>query len=207
MNTEIEALRKILSTQEEMMSQAGLSVQSYTELLDQEFWEQVPEENKKEVLTSDEAWCVPPRNVRAFLEDMLRRGELKTVNEILMKYASCVGLEAPEARRTTAIGLSDLGELYGSGDGSALMEAMRSGHIADGMMDILNLMPKATIHYVTHRFGHCGFREDCELLATIIRNLGEDATQRLLETLQTAPATEAVEAIGLVGQLSPENVE
>src|SRR2546423_874584 len=125
MNTEIEGLRKILSTQEEMMAQAGLSVQSYTELLDQGFWEQVPEENKKEVLTSDEAWCVPPRNVRAFLEDMLRRGELKTVNEVLMKYASCVGLEAPEARRTTAIGLSDLGELYGSGDGSALMDAIR----------------------------------------------------------------------------------
>src|SRR5438874_686639 len=285
MNTEMEALRKILSTQEQMMAQAGLSVQLYTELLDQEFWEQVPEENKKEVLTSDEAWCVPPRNVRAFLEDMLRRGELKTVNEILMKYASCVGLEAPEARRTTAIGLSDLGELYGSGDGSALMEAikklgnqlaierepelqtlvsaafvrlsqeaaskrcypamqqalsslesvevqrpgstqslrprigaeerlpefieeaMRSGQIADGMMDILNLMPKATIHYVTNRFGHCGFRDDCDLLATIIRNLGEDATQRLLETLQTAPANESAEAIGLVSQLSPEKVE
>ena len=285
MNTEIEALRKILSTQEEMMSQAGLSVQSYTELLDQEFWEQVPEENKKEVLTSDEAWCVPPRNVRAFLEDMLRRGELKTVNEILMKYASCVGLEAPEARRTTAIGLSDLGELYGSGDGSALMEAirrlgnqlaierepelqtlvsaafvrlsqeaaskrcypamqqalssldsveaqrpgatqslrprigaeerlpefieeaMRSGQIADGMMDILSLMPKATIHYATSRFGQCGFREDCELLTTIVRNLGEDATQRLLETLQTAPVGESAEAIGLVSQLSPENVQ
>jgi hypothetical protein len=285
MNTEIEGLRKILSTQEEMMSQAGLSVQSYTELLDQEFWEQVPEENKKEVLTSDEAWCVPPRNVRIFLEDMLRRGELKTVNEILMKYAACVGLEAPEARRTTAIGLSDLGELYGSGDGSALMEAlrrlgnqlaierepelqtlvsaafvrlsqeaaskrcypamqqalsslesveamrpgstqslrprigaeerlpefieeaMRSGHIADGMMDILSLMPKATIHYVTNRFGHCGFREDCELLTTIVRHLGDDATQRLLETLQTASPTESAEAIGLLSQLSPENVE
>jgi hypothetical protein len=285
MNTEIEALRKILSTQEQMMAQAGLSVQSYTELLDQEFWEQVPEENKKEVLTSDEAWCVPPRNVRAFLEEMLRRGELKTANAILMKYASCIGLEPPEARRTTAIGLSDLGELYGSGDGSALMEAirrvgnqlaverepelqtlvgaafvrlsqeaalkrcypamqqalaslesvesqrpgstqslrprigaeerlpefveeaMRSGQIADGMMDILGLMPKATIHYVTNRFGHCGFREDCELLCMIIRNLGEDATQRLTETLQTAPAGEAAETIGLLGQLSPESVE
>src|SRR6266403_1158336 len=285
MNTEIEALRKILSTQEEMMAQAGLSVQSYTELLDQEFWEQVPDENKKEVLTSDEAWCVPPRNVRAFLEDMLRRGELKTVNEILMKYASCVGLEAPEARRTTAIGLSDLGELYGSGDGSALMdairrlgnqlaierepelqtlvsaafvrlsqeaaskrcypamqqalssldsveaqrpgstqslrprigaeerlpefieEAMRSGQIADGMMDILSLMPKATFHYGTNRFGHCGFREDCELLCNVVRGLGEDATQRLIETLQTAPAGEAAEAIGLLSQLSPESVE
>src|SRR6202007_1996806 len=213
----------------------------YTELLDQEFWEQVPEENKKEVPPSDEAWCVPPRNVRACLEEMLRRGELKTANEILMKYASCIGLEAPEARRTTAIGLSDLGELYGSGDGSALMdairrvgnqlaverepelqtlvgaafvrlsqeaaakrcypamqqalaslesvevqrpgstqslrprigaeerlpefieEAMRSGQIADGMMDVLNLMPKGAVHYVTNRFGHCGFRADCEL--------------------------------------------
>ncbi len=285
MNTEVEALRKILSTQEQMMAQAGLSVQSYTELLDQEFWEQVPEENKKEVLTSDEAWCVPPRNVRAFLEECLRRGELKTANEILMKYASCIGLEAPEARRTTAIGLSDLGELYGSGDGSALMdairragnqlaverepelqtlvgaafvrlsqeaaskrcypamqqalaslesveaqrpgstqslrprigaeerlpefveEAMRTGQIADGMMDILGLMPKATIHYVTNRFGHCGFREDCELLCEIIRNLGEDATQRLVETLQTAPAGEAVETIGLLSQLSPGSVE
>jgi hypothetical protein len=268
-----------------MMAQAGLSVQTYTELLDQEFWEQVPEENKKEVLTSDEAWCVPPRNVRAFLEDMLRRGELKTVNEILMKYAACIALEAPEARRTTAIGLSDLAELYGSGDGSALMEcirrvgnqlaverepelqtlisaafvrmsqeaaskrcypamqqalssldnieqqrpgstqslrprigaeerlpefieeALRGGHIADGMTEILALMPKATLHYVTNRFGHCGFREDCEVLGEIVRGLGEDSTLRLLEILQTAPAPEAVETIGLLSHFAPDAVQ
>jgi len=285
MNSEIEALRKILGSQEEMMAQAGLSVQTYTELLDQEFWEQVPEENKKEVLTSDEAWCVPPRNVRAFLEDMLRRGELKTVNEILMKYAACIALEAPEARRTTAIGLSDLAELYGSGDGSALMEsirrlgnqlaierepelqtlisaafvrmsqeaaskrcypamqqalssldnieqqrpgstqslrprigaeerlpefieeALRGGHIADGMTEILGLMPKATLHYVTSRFGHCGFREDCEVLGNIVRGLGEDSTQRLLEILQTAPANEAAETIGLLSHFAPDAVD
>src|SRR6202012_2325073 len=125
MNAEIEGLRKILSSQEEIMANAGLQVQSYTELLVQEFWEQVPDENKKEVLTSEEAWCVPPRNVRVYLEDMLKRGELKTVNEILMKYAACIGLDNPEARRTTAIGLSDLAELYGSGDGKALMEGIR----------------------------------------------------------------------------------
>src|SRR5271154_146316 len=284
MNAEIEGLRKILGTQEEMMANAGLQVQSYTELLDQEFWEQVPDENKKEVLTSEEAWCVPPRNVRAFMEEMLRRGELKTVNEILTKYAACVGSENPEARRTTAIGLSDLAELYGSGDGSALMdgirrlgnqlaierepelqtlisaafvrlsqeaaskrcypamqqalasldsveaqrpgstqslrprigaeermpefveEALRSGHIADGMVEILALMPKTTLHYVTNRFGHCGFREDCELLGEIVRALGEDATSRLVETLQTAPAAEAAETVGLLTQLSPDAV-
>jgi|SRR5882762_9735792 len=284
MNSEIEALRKILGQQEETMANAGLQMQSYTELLDQEFWLNVPEENKKEVLTSDEAWCVPPRNVRAFLEEMLRRGELKTVNEILLKYATCIGLEAPEARRTTAIGLSDLAEFYGSGDGSALIDvikrlgnqlgveretdlqtlvgaafvrmsqeagakrfypamqqalaslesvealrpgsttnirqrigtedrlpefiedAMRSGHPQDGLLDILGLMPKASLHYLTNRFANCGFREDCELLGEMVRGLGEEAVNRLAETLQTAPATEATEVIGLLSQLSPETV-
>src|SRR5271157_4768008 len=259
MNSEIEALRKILGAQEEAMASAGVSVQSYTELLDQEFWLQVPEENKKEVLTSDEAWCVPPRNVRAFLEEMLRRGELKTVNEILTKYAACVALEAPEARRTTAIGLSDLAEFYGSGDGSALIDViqrlgkqlaveregdlqtligaafvrmsqeagakkfypamqqalasldgvealrpgtttairqriateerlpefiedtLRTGQIPDGLLDILALVPKATLQYVTNRFSNCGFREDCELLGRVVHGLGEEAVQRLIE--------------------------
>ena len=285
MNAEIEALRKILGQQEETMANAGISVQSYTELLDQEFWLQVPEENKKEVLTSDEAWCVPPRNVRAFLEEMLRRGELKTVNEILTKYAACVALEAPEARRTTAIGLADLAEFYGSGDGSALIDViqrlgnqlaveresdlqtllgaafvrmsqeagskrfypamqqalasldsvealrpgstnnlrqrfgaeervpefvedtMRTGQIPDGLLDILALMPKTTLHYVTTRFANCGFREDCELLGSLISGLGEEAVQRLADTLQNAPANEATEVIGLLTQLDPETVE
>jgi hypothetical protein len=284
MNTEIEALRKILTSQEEQMANAGLQVQTYTELLDQEFWEQVPDENKKEVLASDEAWCVPPRKVRAFLEEMLRRGELKTVNEILMKYASCVGLDSDEARRTTAIGLGELAELYGSGDGSALIESirrvgnqlaverdpelqtlvsaafvrlsqeaaskrcypamqqalaslesveaqrpgssqslrprigaeeripefveesLRSGEIADGLLDILVLMPKATLHYVTNRFGRSGFREDCELLSEIVKGLGEEAIHHLTEILQTASATDAPEVLGLLGQLSPETV-
>lgn len=285
MNAEIEALRKILGSQEEMMASAGIQVQAYTELLDQEFWSQVPEENKKEVLTSDESWCVPPRNVRGFLEEMLRRGELKTVNEILLKYASCVKLDAPEARRTTAIGLSDLAEFYGSGDGSALIDviqrlgaqlaieretdlqtlegaafvrmsqeagskrfypamqqalasldsvealrpgstgnlrqrigfaerlpefvedAMRTGQVPDGMLDILGLMPKASLQYVTHRFANCGFREDCELLGHIVHGLGEEAVNRLVETLQAAPATEAAEVIGLLSQLSVDSVE
>jgi hypothetical protein len=285
MNTEIEALRKILGAQEEMMASAGLSVQSHTDLLDQEFWQQVPEENKKEVLTSEEAWCVPPRNIRVYLEDMLRRGELKTVNEVLLNYATRIAMEASEARRTVAIGMSDLAELYGSGDGSALMdairrtgnqlaverepelqilvgatfvrlsqeaaakrcyaaihqalaslesieiqrpgatqslrprigaedrlpefveEALRGGQLPDGLPEILALMPQATLQYLTNRFGHCGFREDCELLGNMARALGDDATHRLIETLQTAPAPEAAEVIGLLSQLDPDAVE
>ncbi len=285
MNQEIEGLRKILGQHEEVMAGAGLQVKSYTELLDQEFWEQVPEENKRQVLTSEEAWCVPPRNVRAFLEEMLRRGELKTVNEILLKYCACISLAAPEARRTTAIGLADLAELYGSGDGSALMdairrlgnqlgveheqelqmlisaafvrlsqeaaskrfypavqqalasldsveaqrpgstqnlrprigaeerlpefieEALRSGEIADGMVDILQLMPRASIRYITNRFGSCGFREDCALLAQIMGALGEECGQALGEMLENAAPAEAVETVGLLSLIAPESVE
>jgi hypothetical protein len=284
MNSEIEGLRKILTSQEEQMANAGLQVQSYTELLDQEFWEQVPDENKKEVMVSDEAWCVPPRKVRSFLEEMLRRGELKTVNEILMKYASCIGQESDDARRTTAIGLGELAELYGSGDGSALIESirrvgnqlaaerdpelqmlvsaafvrlsqeaaskrcypamqqalasldsveaqrpgssqslrprigaedripefveesLRSGEIADGLLDILSLMPKATLQYITNRFGHSGFREDCELLADIVKGLGQEAIYHLVEILQTSSANESAEVLGLLGQLDPDTV-
>src|SRR5438067_4451411 len=52
-------------------------------------------------------------------------------------------------------------------------------HNALPILDILGLMPKATIHYVTNRFGHCGFREDCELLCTMIHNRSEEHTSEL----------------------------
>jgi HEAT repeat protein len=45
------------------------------------------------------------------------------------------------------------------------------------------------------------------LLGEIVRGLGEDAVQRLIETLQTAPPTEAAEVVGLLSQLQPEAVE
>src|SRR4029077_8473544 len=86
-------------------------------------------------------------------------------------------------------------------------EALRGGQLPDGLAEILALMPQATLHYLTTRFGHCGFREDCELLGNMARGLGDDATNRLIETLQTAPATEAAEVIGLLSQLAPDIVE
>jgi len=85
-------------------------------------------------------------------------------------------------------------------------ESLRSAEIADGLSDILALMPKATLHYVTNRFGHSGFREDCELLTEIVKGLGDEAIHHLTEILQTAPANEAAEVIGLLGQLDADTV-
>ena len=86
-------------------------------------------------------------------------------------------------------------------------DTMRTGQIPDGLLDILALMPKATLHYLTTRFANCGFREDCELLGTLVSGVGEDAVHRLADTLQNAPANEATEVIGLLTQLDPGSVE
>jgi hypothetical protein len=86
-------------------------------------------------------------------------------------------------------------------------DAMRTGNVPDGLLDILTLMPKASLHYVTNRFANCGFRDDCELLGEIVRGLGNDAVARLEETLHMGPANEATEVVGLLSQLAPEVVE
>jgi len=49
--------------------------------------------------------------VRSFLEEMLRRGELKTVNEIFDEsMRRALDSNRMKARRTTAIGLGELAE-------------------------------------------------------------------------------------------------
>jgi PilZ domain len=125
MSQEIEGLRKILGTHEEKLAGAGVLVESTADLLDRQFWSAVPERGKRAVLTSPEAWCIPARNVRQYVEELFQRGDEKTALEILQNYAS--RLESPEfeARRRTAIGLADLADVYGSLGGRPLAPAIQ----------------------------------------------------------------------------------
>ena len=125
MSQEIEGLRKILGGHEQKLADAGVIVESTAELLDQQFWAAVPERGKRAVLTSSEAWCIPARNLKRYVEELLQRGDEKTVIEILQNYASC--LESPEfeARRRTAIGIADLADVYATLEGRPLAPAIR----------------------------------------------------------------------------------
>src|SRR6266852_2175857 len=125
MGQEIDSLRKILGSHEEKMTGAGMMVESHVEILDRRFWAAVPESGKQAVLLSPEAWCVPPRNIRQYVEELRRRGDTGLANKILTQYAGCVTHTQAEARRKTAIGLSELAEVYGAGDPRALIEAIR----------------------------------------------------------------------------------
>jgi HEAT repeat protein len=112
MSRQMDTLRRILKIQEEKMNKAGILVESHADILDRMFWAEVPEAGKKSVLMSKEAACVPPRNVRQFVETMLERSDRETAEGILKNYISALEAKDPETRRKVAIGLGQLADLY-----------------------------------------------------------------------------------------------
>ena len=115
---------RILKAREDKMAAAGLSVESHADVLDRQFWAAVPESGKRAVLTSGEAWCIPPRNVQQYVEELMGRGESETAADILLKYASCVRNKDAEARKKAAIGLGRLAELYSKAASQRLQDAL-----------------------------------------------------------------------------------
>src|SRR5690348_12327830 len=125
MNQEIENLRKILGAHEDKMTEAGMLVESHREILDRQFWAAVPEGHKRAVLLSNEAWCIPPRNVQSFVPSLIKQGEVAEAISILENYASCAESDDAAARKKTAVGLAEMAELYAKADPRLLNEAMR----------------------------------------------------------------------------------
>jgi hypothetical protein len=125
MNQEIEGLRKILGQHEDKMAEAGLMVESHREILDRQFWASVPENAKREVLLSDEAWCIPPKNVQSYVAEQIEQGNIAEAISILQNYARCADSEEPDARKRAVTGLSELAGLYAQADPKLLSEALR----------------------------------------------------------------------------------
>ncbi|HUC28635.1 MAG TPA: HEAT repeat domain-containing protein, partial [Candidatus Acidoferrum sp.] len=125
MSRQMDSLRQILKMQEEKMSKAGILVESHADILDRMFWAEVPESGKKSVLMSHEAPCVPPRNVRQFVEVLLEREDTQSAAEILNNYSSCLSVKEIEPRRKAAIGLSQLADLYARLGGQPMAQAIR----------------------------------------------------------------------------------
>jgi len=125
MSQEIGSLRQILGAHEEKMADAGMMVESHSDLMDRQFWAAVPESGKRSVLLSPDAWCIPPRNVRQYIEELRRRDDHATSSAILENYATAIGNEDAAARRRASIGLVELAELYGTDRAQALIAAIR----------------------------------------------------------------------------------
>ena len=125
MSRQMDSLRQILKIQEDKMSKAGILVESHADILDRMFWSEVPEAGKKSVLLSHEAPCVPPRNLRQFVESLLERDDKQVASEILNNYSGCLAAKDLEPRRRTAIGLSQIADLYARLGGQPMAQAVR----------------------------------------------------------------------------------
>jgi hypothetical protein len=125
MNQEIDRLRSILGQHEDKMAEAGILVESHREMLDRMFWASVPESAKREVLLSEEAWCIPPKNVQSYVAELVKQGEMADAISILKNYASCTESEEADARKRAATGLSEMAGLYAEADPRLLQEALR----------------------------------------------------------------------------------
>src|SRR5712692_10171723 len=125
MNHEIENLRKILGAHEDKMTDAGMLVESHRDILDRQFWAAVPDSGKEAVLLSHEAWCIPPKNVQSYVAGLIEKGDAAQAISILQNYAACAESEEADARKRTAVGLSELAGLYAKADPKLLGDALK----------------------------------------------------------------------------------
>jgi hypothetical protein len=121
---EVGSLRKILQGHEEKMGRAGMDVESHADILDRQFWARVPERTKRKMLLSPEAWAIPPRNIRQFVEELLGHGDVTTARAILDNYAQCVHTADVEARRKASAGLTEMAELFSQVNHSLLKSSL-----------------------------------------------------------------------------------
>ena len=285
MNQELDGLRKILGAYEEKMTRAGIPVQSHVETLTQEFWSKIPPEKLKSVLESKDAWCIPAAKVRAYVGDLVSRGETAAAEDVLRNYAS--GIRSPEVqvRRQASIGVAELAGLYAKSDAKLfantvrdaglqlaeerdpelqsfvsaafvrlsqealqsrsypamqrsveLMEYMdterpgtgkivrpriavesrlaefveesvRAGEFAPDLQQFLRRLPLPAAEQIARRFGRSGFREDTDLLVSMMAALGTDALEHLRVHLRKGDTTEALDVVGILVRMDFETVE
>jgi hypothetical protein len=285
MSQELDSLRKIMGVYEEKMARHGIEIQSHTDMLAQQFWAQVPNEKRKAVLESGEAWCVPPAQIREYVEGLVAAGEKAEAEKVLTNYANCVTHKSAETRRQSAMGLAELASTYAKQDERLLLstirlvgvqlaeerdseleslvgaafvrlsqeatksrsypaiqravelveyveaerpglgknlrprigvedrlpefieEALKTGEAPSGLKDLLRRMPVAASIHLAGRFNRAGFREDCDLLVSMVQVLDLEGLENLRQVLRNGGPTEAIETLGILARLDPDLVE
>ncbi len=147
---EIGSLRDILKTQEEKMGKAGMDVESHADILDKQFWARVPEKHKQRMLLSPEAWAVPPRNIRQYVEELIGRGDTDSAKAILDNYSKCVQTTEVDARRKAAAGLTEMADLFSKANPALLQTSLHQMGEAlskEGNADLQTLLGASFVRF------------------------------------------------------------
>jgi len=86
-------------------------------------------------------------------------------------------------------------------------EALKAGTVPSGLSDLLRRMPVAASEHLATRFSRAGFREDCELLVTMMEGLGAEALEHLRAQLRDGTPHEAIDTVGILSRMDLDTVE
>jgi hypothetical protein len=86
-------------------------------------------------------------------------------------------------------------------------EAVKARKVPAGLQEFLRRIPEAAAEQVAVRFGRAGFREDCELLISMLEALGPKGLEHLRTQLLHGDQTQAIDTIGLLCRTDMETVE
>jgi hypothetical protein len=86
-------------------------------------------------------------------------------------------------------------------------EALRAGDVPTALRDLLRRLPGLAAEHIAKRFGRVSFREDCELLVSVVESLGADGLEHLRVQLSHGGPHEATDTIGILARVDVETLE
>ncbi|MDR3721319.1 MAG: hypothetical protein P4L00_06940 [Candidatus Acidoferrales bacterium] len=86
-------------------------------------------------------------------------------------------------------------------------ESLRSGNVPSGLKDLLRRMPEPAADQVAKRFSRVAFREDCELLVSMMQVLGPEGIEHLRKRLREGSQSTAIDTVGILARMDLETVE
>ncbi len=83
-------------------------------------------------------------------------------------------------------------------------EALKNGNVQSGLADLLRRIPDAASQQLAIRFSRAGFREDCELLVSMMGLLGPEGLEHLRQQLLRGTPNEAIDTVGMLARIDLE---
>jgi hypothetical protein len=86
-------------------------------------------------------------------------------------------------------------------------EALKTGQVQSGFADLLRRIPAPASEQLASRFTRSGFRDDCELLVSMMNLLGPEGLEHLRKQLRNGSQHEAIDSIGMLARIDLESLE
>lgn len=86
-------------------------------------------------------------------------------------------------------------------------DALKTGEVPKQLTDFLRRIPEAATDNIAARFSRSGFREDCELLLSMVESIGPEALEHLRHQLRHGNSHESIDTVGLLARLDMETLQ